>query len=139
VILEQQRKWGELVNIYLHEGEIMQALAALNQMEHASTTSNYGYGYSTRYAPESYQIQVAKAAEEPYPEEAIRLYKRMVERLINTRGRENYQQAVGHLTRIKRLYAKQGREEEWHTYITNLRNSTKSLRALKEELKKQGL
>ncbi len=138
-ILEQQRKWGELVNIYLHEGEIMQALAALNQMEHASTTSNYGYGYSTRYAPESYQIQVAKAAEEPYPEEAIMLYKRMVERLINARGRENYQQAVGHLTRIKRLYAKQGREEEWHTYITNLRNSTKSLRALKEELEKQGL
>ena len=67
------------------------------------------------------------------------LYKRMVERLINARGRENYQQAVGHLTRIKRLYAKQGREEEWYTYITNLRNSTKSLRALKEELEKQGL
>ncbi|TMC14247.1 MAG: hypothetical protein E6J33_12070 [Chloroflexi bacterium] len=82
---------------------------------------------------------MAKAAEEPYPEEAIMLYKRMVERLINARGRENYQQAVGHLTRIKRLYAKQGREEDWHTYITNLRNSTKSLRALKEELEKQGL
>ena len=79
---------------------------------------------------------MAKAAE---PEEAIRLYKPMVERLINARGRENYQQAVGHLTRVKRLYAKQGLEAEWHTYITNLRNSTKNLRALKEELEKQGL
>jgi hypothetical protein len=37
------------------------------------------------------------------------------------------------------LYQKQGREAEWDVYITNLRNSNKSLRALKEELDKKGL
>ena len=137
--LERQGKWGELVSIYLNEAEIRQAFAALEQMERASTTSSYSYGYSTRFAPEKYQIQVAKAAEEPYPDEAIQLYKRMVERLINARGRENYQQAVGYLTQVKHLYEKQGRESEWNVYITALRNQNKSLRALKEELEKRGL
>lgn len=137
--LEGQGKWGELIGIYLHEAEIMPALAALEQMEHASNASHYGYGYSTHFAPEKYQIHVAKAAEEPYPDEAIQLYKRMVERLINARGRENYQQAVGYVTQVKHLYRKQGRESEWNVYITALRNKNKSLRALKEELEKRGL
>jgi tetratricopeptide (TPR) repeat protein len=137
--LEQQGKWGELVNIYLNEGEIMQALAALELMERASTAPPYSYGYSKYFAPERYQLQVAKAAEEPYPDEAIQLYKRMVERLINTRGRENYQQASGYLKQVKHLYERQGHESEWNTYITALRNKNKSLRALQEELDKRGL
>jgi uncharacterized Zn finger protein len=63
----------------------------------------------------------------------------MVERLIAARSRESYQQAAGYLKRVKLLYEKQGRAAEWHTYITNLRNSNKSLRALKEELEKHDL
>src|SRR5205809_365839 len=39
--LEKQGKWGELISIYLNETEIMQALAALEQMVRASSTSNY--------------------------------------------------------------------------------------------------
>ena len=41
--------------------------------------------------------------------------------------------------RIRMLYQKQGQEPEWHAFITNLRNSNKSLRALKEELDKREL
>ena len=82
---------------------------------------------------------MAQAAEESYPDEAIRLYKSVIQRLIDGRGRENYQQAIGYLIRVRRLYQKQGRESEWHAYITNLRNSNKSLRALKEELDKRNL
>jgi len=37
------------------------------------------------------------------------------------------------------IYQKQGREPEWNAYISDLRNSNKSLRALKEELDKRGL
>jgi len=55
---------------------------------------------------------VAQAAEESYPDEAIRLYKSVVQRLIDGRGRENYQQATGYLIRVRRLYQKQGREAE---------------------------
>ena len=137
--LEQQGRWGALVTIYLDEGEVGQALAALAEMERAPRTSLYGYGYRAEGAPSHYQAQVAEAAEESYPDEAIRLYKSVVQRLIDGRGRENYQQATGYLVRIRRLYQKQGREPEWQAYITTLRNSNKSLRALKEELEKQGL
>jgi uncharacterized Zn finger protein len=77
--------------------------------------------------------------EESYPDEALRLYKHVVQRLIDGRGRENYQQATGYLARVRRLYQKQGREPEWQAYMTALRNSNKSLRALKEELDKREL
>ncbi len=137
--LEQQSRWGALVSIYLDEGAVGQALAALAEMERAPRTSLYGYGYRPEAAPSSYQAQVAEAAEESYPDEAIRLYKSVVQRLIDGRGRESYQQATGYLVRVRRLYQKQGREAEWQAYMTNLRNSNKSLRALKEELDKRGL
>ena len=137
--LEQQGRWGALVTLYLDEEEVDQALAALAEMERTPRTPLYGYGYRAEAAPSSYQAQVAEAAQESYPDEAILLYKIVVQRLIDGRGRENYQQATGYLTRVRRLYQKQGREPEWQAYITNLRNSNKSLRALKEELDKKGL
>lgn len=135
--LEQQRRWGELVSIYLDEGEVGQALAALTEMERPSNAPSYGYGYHS--TPSEYQVQVAKAAEEQYPDEAIRLYKSAAQRLIDARGRENYQQAIGYLTRVRLLYQKRGREPEWNACITDLRNKNKSLRALKEELDKRGM
>ncbi len=137
--LEQQSRWGALVTIYLDEGEVGQALAALAEMERVSKSSYQGYGYRSEGIPSTYQEQVAKAAEERYPHEAIRLYKSVIQTLIDGRGRDNYQQATGFLMRVRLLYQKQGQEPEWHAYITNLRNSNKSLRALKEELDKRDL
>lgn len=137
--LEQKGRWGALISIYLKEGEVGQALSALAEMEQSTPGSLYGYGYRPGVFSNNYQVQVARAAEEQYPNDAIRLYKPVVETLISGRGRENYQQAANYLTRIKALYQKLKRESEWHTYITNLRNSNKSLRALKEELDKKNL
>jgi hypothetical protein len=136
--LEQQNRWAALVSVYLDEGEVGQALAALARMEQQPglPLSRYGYGYPS--APGHYHIQVAQAAEEHYPDEALRLYKSVVQKLIDGRGRENYQQAVNHVIHIKQLYQKQRRESEWQAYVKNLRNSHKSLRALKEELDKRG-
>jgi hypothetical protein len=135
--LEQQNHWAALVSVYLDEGEVGQALAALAKMEQQSGPSLSRYGYHG--APGHYHIQVAKAAEKHYPDEATRLYKSVVQKLIDGRGRENYQQAVDYLSRVKQLYQKQRRESEWQAYVTNLRNSNKSLRALKEELDKKGM
>jgi hypothetical protein len=137
--LERQSRWGALVRIYLDEGAVDQALAALAEMERTPRAPLYGYGYRAEAAAGHYQAQVAQAAEESYPDEAIRLYKSVVKRLIDGRGRENYQQATGYLAQIRRLYQKQEREAEWQAYMTTLRNSNKSLRALKEELDKRGL
>ncbi|HEX3641111.1 MAG TPA: hypothetical protein VHV10_07465 [Ktedonobacteraceae bacterium] len=137
--LEQQNRWGALVSIYLQEGEVGLALSALAEMEHTPATSPSGYGYHAGVASSQLQVQVAQTAEEHYPNDAIRLYKRVVQTLIGERGRESYRQAASYLTRIKMLYQKQGPESEWLTYMTNLRTSNKSLRALKEALDKRGL
>jgi len=137
--LEQQGRWEALVSLYLDEKEVGQALAALAEMERTPRAPFYGYGYCAEGPASHYHAQVAEAAEEAYPDEALRLYKPVVQRLIDGRGRENYQQATGYLIRIRRLYQRQGRDAEWERYITNLRNSNKSLRALKEELDKRGL
>jgi hypothetical protein len=135
--LEQQNHWAALVSVYLDEGEVGQALAALAKTEQQLGPSLSRYGYHA--ASGHYHIQVAQAAEEHYPDEAIQLYKRVIQKLIDGRGRENYQQAVNYLSRVKQLYQKQRREAEWQAYVTNLRNSNKSLRALKEELDKKGI
>jgi uncharacterized Zn finger protein len=135
--LEQQNRWGALVSIYLQEGEVGLALSALAEMERTPKTSSYGY--RSGVASSQQQAQVAQAAEECYPNDAIRLYKRVVQTLIDGRGRENYRQAASYLTRIKMLYQKQGLESEWLSYVTNLRTSNKSLRALRQELDKKGL
>jgi hypothetical protein len=137
--LEQQSRWGALVSIYLDEGEVDQALAALAELERTPRAPLYGYGYRAEGSPSHYQAQVAEAAEVSYPDEAIRLFKSVVKRLIDGRSRENYQQATVYLARVRQLYRKQEREPEWQEYITNLRNSNKSLRALKEELDKREL
>lgn len=137
--LEQQSCWGALVSIYLDEGEVGCALSALAEVERGSGRSLAGYGHSYYSATGDYRVQVAKAAEEEYPEEAIRLYKSVIQKFIDERGRENYKQAIGYMMRIRMLYQKQEQEPEWQAFITNLRNSNKSLRALKEELDKRAL
>ncbi|GAC1464043.1 MAG: hypothetical protein PVS3B3_23160 [Ktedonobacteraceae bacterium] len=135
--LEQQNKWGVLVNIYLAEKEVSSALSALAHMEKEPATPRFGYSYYV--TPNNYELQVAKAAEVEYPNDAIRLYQRLAEKLIDARGRERYQQAAEYFIRVKQLYQMQEREAEWNTYITHLRNTHKPLRALKEELDRRNL
>src|SRR5258708_4831158 len=79
--LEQQSRWGALVSIYLDEGEVSHALSALAEMERGSGRSLPGYGHGYYSAPGDYRIQVAKAAEEEYDGEAIRLYKSVIQKL----------------------------------------------------------
>jgi hypothetical protein len=138
-MLEQQNRWEALVTIYLDETDVTLALAALAELERTAKTSSLGYGYPSNGVPSKYQTQVAKAAEESYPNEAIHLYKSVIQQFIDKRGRENYQQAVGYLTQVRLLYQKEGREPEWQGYITGLQNNNKILKALKEELNKKGL
>jgi hypothetical protein len=137
--LEQQGNWGALISIYLHEGVVDDALSALAELESATGKTPAGSAGAHRSTLSDYQLRVAKAAEEEYPEDAIRLYRSMAEKLINARGRENYKLAAGYFTRVRLLYQQQGRKAEWNAYISILRNKHKSLRALKEELDKQGL
>jgi len=84
-------------------------------------------------------IEVAKAAEENYPQEAIEIYQRYVEMRIEWRGRENYHTACQYLLSIRKLYQKIGKSNEWTTYIADLREHNARLPALKDEMAKAKL
>ena len=126
--LAAEGKHALLIEIYLDEGELDQALELLNR-EHGRPVSLW---------PELID-EVARAAEGPRPREAIRLYERRVERLIELRGRENYREACRKLTRMRELYRRLGEDEAWEGYIAALRERNRKLPALQDELAKAGL
>ncbi|MFL5624389.1 MAG: glyoxalase [Ktedonobacteraceae bacterium] len=123
-----------LIQIALDEGEIDKAIA----MVEAEQQQNYRYGYIYTGVP-ILVPEVAKAAEETRPHAAIKIYQQEAEKLINARGRENYQTACNYLTRVRALYEKLNESDQWTSYITALRDRSRGLRALKEELASAGL
>ncbi|HET7641615.1 MAG TPA: glyoxalase, partial [Ktedonobacteraceae bacterium] len=123
-----------LIQIALDEGDIDKAIA----MVQAEQRPNYRYGYIYSGIP-ILAPEVAKAAEESHPQAAIKIYQQEAEKLINVRGRENYQTACSYLARVRTLYEKINATDQWTSYITDLRDRNRGLRALKEELASAGL
>ena len=137
--LEQAKNTTLLIQIALDEGNIDHALRLLKGMAKKDSygyTYNDGYGY---YGFGDIALQVARAAEETRPQEAVELYRQRAERLIAQRGRQNYQQACTFLAKIRALYEKLDEGEAWTSYVTALREQNRNLRALKEELANAGL
>ena len=134
--LRNLARWGDLVQIYLEEGELTEALAALKKLEQSETGSNRGsdYGFAGKSALDHYREQVAAAIEKLYPEEALRLYQTLADSLVASRQRQGYQYAADYLVQVKNLYSTLQRSNEWPPYIQTFRTQYKSLRALKQEL-----
>ncbi len=84
-------------------------------------------------------LNVARAAEETRPHEAIELYQQHAERLIAMRERKYYQEACPFLAKMRVLCQKLGENEAWASYVATLREQNRNLRALKDELAKAGL
>jgi len=128
-----------LIEIALDEGDIDRALHLLKGIAKKDSygyTYNEGYGY---YGFGDIALQVARAAEESRPREAIELYRQRAERLIAQRGRQNYQDTCTFLAKMRALYEKLGEGETWMSYLSALREQNRNLRALKEELASAGL
>jgi len=139
MLLEQAGNATLLIQIALDEGDIDRALQLLKGMAKKDIhgyTYNNSYGY---YGFGDIALQVARAAEEARPREAIELYRQSAERLIALRGRQNYQEACKSLAKMRALYENLGEHEAWTTYITALREQNRNLRALREELAAAGL
>ncbi len=144
--LTKSRLWGTLIEIYLHEGHVGEAIAALDEMDRPrdhrqAPASGLGADYWL-YAGMGgghYRLSVAKAAERDFPDEAIRIYRSLAESSINGRNRQAYATAASYLVSVRNLMEKTGRATEWRTYISGLRDEHKRLRALKEELDALGL
>jgi uncharacterized Zn finger protein len=128
--LAEEERDKLLIEIYLEEGEVDRALKTLQEMREASRW---------RWQSDRLSVDVARAAEAERPREAIRLYVGAAHELIGRRGRGNYAEAATYLIRVRDLYRRLGEASTWETYITELRESSPRLRALKDELKKAGL
>jgi uncharacterized Zn finger protein len=127
-----------LIEIALDEGDIDKALKLL---EGILTKDREGYTYTSSkiHYNIGIDVDVARAAEETRPREAIQIYQRRAERFIAMRDRKHYQEACPFLAKIRALYQKLGEPEAWTSYITTLREQNRNLRALKDELAKAGL
>lgn len=119
-----------LTKIHLDEGDVDRALEALERRGVERRRGARG---------NSLTLQVARAAEDQRPRQAIRLYVKTAQGLIAARGRGNYAVAATHLTRVRHLFRRLGEESAWETFIAELRENNPRLRALKDELNKAGL
>jgi len=129
--LANQGQYSFLTEIHLEEGEVDRALETLQQ------TGTARWAWDWPGSP--LRIQVAQAAEESRPREAVRLYREAIERLIASRGRHNYAEAATYLVRLRDLYHRLGEPETWETLVAGLKEQNRRLRALREELNKVGL
>jgi uncharacterized Zn finger protein len=123
------RSLDSLIRVHLDEGEIDEALNALAAYHREFAYARFG----------TVDLEVAKAAEETRPDASIDVYLKYAEHLIAGRTRPSYKQAAGFLRRVQELYDHTGRIDVWETYIADLRERTRQLRALKEELNAVGL
>jgi hypothetical protein len=128
--LYEQQAYAHLTEIHLLEDNVAAALESLQQAE----------GQKQAFFNPPPRIEVAKAAEESHPNDAIRLYLAEAQKRIEARGRENYQEAAALLARVKYLYeTKLNAERAWQALIQQLRQEHRTLRAMKEEFDKAGL
>jgi hypothetical protein len=122
-----------LMRIHLDEGETDQAVAlALQSTERKSSPPGYGF-YSPGYGA-SMALEVAKAVEESHPRDALELYRRQAERLIDGRNRGYYRDACQYLVKVRDLYDALDEYDRWEQYLAGLRAQHVRLRALKEEM-----
>ncbi len=120
--LEVDQQWDLLIEIALEEGDVSRAIELLPRQR---------WGH--------HDLQVAQAAETDHPQAAIEIYCRRVDRLIDARGRGNYQEAASILQRVKELYHQQRTPAEWDQFLTELRQRHARLPALMDELNKAEL
>jgi len=78
--------------------------------------------------------QVAKAIAEAYPERAIAIWKKLAEGQIAQTQPKAYEVAGGFLRSVRRTFKKLGRDKEWQSYVSGLRQVNARKRRLLEVL-----
>ncbi len=134
--LEQEQQLGVLIQIYLDAEEVDAALRTLRQMADARPSVGLGRPFYNRA---SLSLQVARAAAESHPREAIEIYADAAAREIAMRQRGHYAAAASHLSAIRDICRRQGEEALWERMISAIREEHTRLRALQDELNKAGL
>ena len=119
--LEKKQDFDFLVDLYLYEKEVGNALATLEKRPQ-------------RWGDHGLHIEVARAAKKQYPQEAIRLFRAEAERFIDYRNRDSYSQAAFCLREVRDVYRQLNEMQSWQKLITDVREQYKRLPALQDEL-----
>jgi len=77
-----------------------------------------------------------KDIEKEAPEAALPLYHLAAVEAIEERNRKSYRRAVRYLKKLRTLYKRLKRTDEWDAFIIHIANLHSRLRALQEELRK---
>ncbi len=88
--LAKDNRFALLTEIRLKEGDVDQALATVEPVRAAPFGRSVG---------DPLTVRVARAAEADRPQDAIRLYLRVIKSAIDARGRSNYTTAAGRVVR----------------------------------------
>lgn len=99
---------------------------------HTWTELHLFYGFDAIECLKEPLKEVEKAA----PEAALPLYHIAVVNAIDEKNRKSYRRAVRYLKKLRTLYKKLKRTDEWQTYIIMITSSHSRLRALQEEMRK---
>jgi len=93
--LRDEGNYALLTRLHLADDNVEAALETVPKAD-----KSFSWHYSRSPLP----IEVAEAAEEEYPEDAIQLYTERGRSLIAERGRDNYRDAAKLFQRVKTLY-----------------------------------
>jgi len=119
--LEKKKDFNFLINLYLYEKEVGNALTALEKLPE-------------RWGNHELHIEVAQAAKKQYPQEALRIFAKETERFINYRDRGNYAQAALCLREVRDIHRQVNDIPAWSKTIADIRERYKRLPALQDEL-----
>ena len=78
--------------------------------------------------------KIAEAIADSYPDRALAIWKRLAEGQIAQTKPSAYETAAGYLRNLHRLLHKSGREQEWHTYLAEIRQANARKKRLLEIL-----
>ncbi len=122
--LEKDGAWALRLDIALHENDAEHALKLLKKV--------------AKWERASRLQTVAQAAESAQPQAALELWQEAAAFQIARKERSAYREAVRLLTRVKTLMTQLHGAEAWKTFVAQLRETHKTLRALHDELQKAG-
>jgi uncharacterized Zn finger protein len=112
---------SELVRIYLWETDIE---TAWHEAQEGGCSN-------------SLWLELAAKREKEHPEDALPIYQRQIEPVLDRKNNEAYNEALGYLRKIRELLVRLGRESEFTNYITKIRVAHKAKRNFMKLLDQQ--
>jgi len=94
----------------------------------------YDYNRKKEFYYCTHDDRVARAIQDHYPDRAIAIWKKMVERLIAQVKPSAYEEAVSHLDNIESVLRKNNRTDQWNVYLQQLKTTHARKRRLMEIL-----